>query len=251
MAKSLIRAQNRKKEAEEKKEKNKNKGFFSFFFGSGVSNLVLLTNFLMYYYTHYYVASPEAVTPLILYPANLMKGNFWCFLTAGFIHHDLSHLLFNMLGVFIFAKIVERKLGFLKTLFIYLGSLSIAMLFSTAVYVFFLEKNVAIIGASGAVMGLISAAMLLDPFCITYEMLFPLPVMVKGWLFFYVDVKGFLSGEMDGISHISHLCGFLSVGILVYFLSQKDKARIQTGVWINLFSFVAFVLLGKWLIVNV
>ncbi len=243
MAKKLIRAQKCKKE-------EKKTGVFFFFFGSGVANIVILGNFLMYYYTHYYLTSPEQYSSLVLYPANLLKGNFWCFFTAGFIHHDLSHLLLNMLGVFIFAKIVERKLGFLKTFFIYIGALSIAMLFSTGVYVFFLNKNVAIIGASGAVMGLISAAMLLDPFCITYEMLLPLPVMIKGWLFFYIDIKGFLSGEMDGISHVSHLCGFLSVGILVYFLSKRDKKMITTGVIINVVSFIIFILLGKWYIAN-
>ena len=41
-------------------------------------------------------------------------------------------------------------------------------------------------------MGLVSAAMLLDPFAMTYEMIVPLPVMVKGWMFLYADIGGFL-----------------------------------------------------------
>ena len=184
---------------------------------------------------------------LILYPGNLLAGNYGCLVTSGFIHRNGMHLFLNMLGVFIFARIVERHLGILKTFFVYMGALILSMLFSTGVYVFILQKNVAIIGASGAVMGLIATAMLLDPFCITYEMVFPLPVMVKGWMFLYADVKGFLSGESDGVSHLAHLCGFISVAFLVYFLSKRDKRLMRTGLLINIISFIAFLFIRAWL----
>ncbi len=241
MARSLIRSQKGKT----KQKPGIWRGFLS---GSHVANLMIVLNVIAYYYSHTFLTTPEKISPFVLYPANLLNGNYWCFLTAGFLHQDLSHLVLNMLGVFIFGRIVERKLGVIKTLFIYLGALSISMLFSTAVYVFFLQKNVAIIGASGALMGLISAAMLLDPFYVTYEMIVPIPVMIKGWMFLYIDVKGFLSGETDGISHVSHLCGFLSVAILVYFLSKKDKRQMQSGFFINVVSFILFAVLGNWLI---
>jgi len=196
----------------------------------------------------FYATDQEAIARLFLHPSNLLDGNYGCFFTSGFIHQDGSHLFFNMLGIFIFSNIVERKLGFFKTMFIYLGALSISMLFSTVVYTFFLHKNVAIIGASGALMGLISAAMLLDPLRITYEMLIPIPVMIKGWIFFYIDIKGLLNGEIDGVSHLAHLCGFLSVAILVYFLSKKDQKIMAAGLITNIASFFLFVFLGNLLL---
>jgi len=96
-------------------------------------------------------------------------------------------------------------------------------------------------------MGLLSAAMLLDPFSITYEMIIPVPVMVKGWMFLFADIKGFLGGESDGTSHLAHLCGFISIAALVYFLSDKDKKMINTGLVINILSFMAFLFLRSWM----
>ena len=176
-----------------KKEKRRCFDFFEFLFGSAAANIILALNTAVFYFMYYTPKGTEYIQPFIMYPGNLLKGKAWCVITSGFIHGSFSHFIWNMLGVFIFAKIVEKKLGVRKTLFIYFGALTISMLFSTAVYAFMLNKNVAIIGASGAVMGLISGAMLLSPFTVTYEMILPIPTMVKGWMFFYADIQGFLN----------------------------------------------------------
>ncbi|MFP4472629.1 MAG: rhomboid family intramembrane serine protease [Candidatus Omnitrophota bacterium] len=186
-------------------------------------------------------AGRQYFTELIVYPGNLIKGNYWCLLTGGFVHSSLSHLFFNMLGLLAFGHVVERHLGFWKTVFIYLGALLISMLFSTVVYALILHKNVAIMGASGAVMGLMGAAVLLAPFSVTWEMIVPIPTMFKGWLFLYADLQGFLGGERDGISHLAHLIGFASIVILVYFLTDEDKQRLFAGLVINLVSLALFV----------
>ena len=99
-------------------------------------------------------------------------------------------------------------------------------------------------------MGLVGAAMLLDPFYVTYEMIFPFPVMIKGWIFLYADLKGFLSAFDDGISHVTHLFGFLSVAVLVYFLSKKDKKLMREGLIVNIISFIIFLLLWKFVLVT-
>jgi len=220
----------------------------SFFFGSWSANIIIFLNVAVFLYLDKFIVGDMLFRRIVLYPGNLIKGRWWCLVTSGFLHSDWQHLALNMLGVFIFTKIIERHLGTIKTLFIYVGSLVLSMLFATGIYSLVLHKNVAIIGASGAVMGLISAAMLLDPFRITYEMILPIPTMIKGWLFFYADIKGFLGAEKDGISHLSHLCGFLSVAFLVYFLSKRDKKLMRTGLMINFLSFIAFLFLRDWML---
>ena len=145
-----------------------------------------------------------------------------------------------MVGVFIFGSIVERRFGAGKMLAIYVTALILSMLFAVVIYTFVLHKYVAIIGASGALMGLISCAMLADPFRITYETLLPIPVMIKGWMFCYADVKGFLGGEMDGVSHLAHLLGFLSIAVIIYFSNKEDKKVFLKGLIVNLVSFVFF-----------
>jgi len=185
---------------------------------------------------------------LILSPSALAAGKWWTLLTSGFVHASTGHLAINCLGIFIFGRVVERAVGAGKAAGIYIGALFLSMLFAAAAYGLFLHKDVAIVGASGAVMGLVAAATLLSPLAITYELILPLPVMMKGWMFFYADLKGFMGGERDGISHLAHLFGFLSMGILVYFFSPQEQEKMRLGVVINLVSFAVFLALRKWLL---
>jgi len=204
--------------------------------------LIIAANVAVFFYLRSGADAARLVPGLILSPHNLfVKGRVATILTSGFLHGDGGHLFFNCLGIFIFGSIVERKFGAAKTLFIYLGALVLSMSFSLIIYTFFLHKNVAIIGASGALMGLISCAMLADPFAVTYEVLLPIPVMIKGWMFFYADIRGFLGGESDGVSHLAHMLGFLSVAVIIYFMRGEDRRTLLKGLVINIISFGIFL----------
>ena len=63
---------------------------------------------------------------LISYPSDLLTFRFHTLITSGFLHADIFHLLGNMLGIFIFGRVMERKLGFFKTFLIYFGALIIS-----------------------------------------------------------------------------------------------------------------------------
>jgi hypothetical protein len=83
-------------------------------------------------------------------------------------------------------------------------------------------------------MGILGAAMLLDPFYITYELIIPMPVMVVGWITIYGDITGVLSQSNDGISHIAHLMGFKSVSTGLYLMGEREK--LKKGFIINIIS---------------
>ncbi|MBF0215951.1 MAG: rhomboid family intramembrane serine protease [Candidatus Omnitrophica bacterium] len=210
--------------------------------------LIILANIAVFVYFGEYSKFKGAVDAYVLTPANLFKEHrIYTIITSGFIHKDVKHLFFNCLGIFIFGGIVERRFGFFKTIFIYIGALVLSMAISMFIYLYYLHKGVALIGASGAVMGMISAAMLSEPFLITYETLLPIPVMIKGWMFIYADVLGFLGGEKDGISHLAHMIGFLSIGVIIYFLDKKDRRVFLHGLIINLASFGLFLYFRKYI----
>lgn len=221
--------------------------FFTRFLMETKSGLMLIgINVLAFWYMNMSGFKTPDLQWIVLYPGNLARGYIWTIFTSGFLHRDWTHLFFNMLGILVFSRIVERQLGSWRTLFIYFGALTLSMLFSTIGYAL-AHQNVALIGASGAVMGLISAAMLLEPFCITYEMILPLPVMVKGWLFFYADLRGVLSNVNDGISHLAHVFGFASIAILVFFLSHKERGKMVAGLVVNIISLAAVIYLRRWI----
>jgi len=208
---------------------------------------IIFVNIYFFILIHFTSQSEEFIRSLILFPEHLKSGRFLCVITSGFIHYDLRHLFLNMLGVVAFGRVVERHLGALKTLFIYFGSLAISLLFAGIIHLYFLNNNIAIIGASGAVMGLLATAMLLDPYVVTYEMIFPIPVMIKGWMYLYADIQGLLNPQPDGISHLAHMFGFLSIALLIYFLSKKERKILKEGLIINLFSIMMFFI--AWLVV--
>lgn len=174
---------------------------------------------------------------LINYPSDLFSFRIYTLITSGFLHANLSHLLGNMLALFIFGRVVERKFGVLKTAGIYFGALLISGIFSSIANLL-MNVDIGGLGASGAIMGLVSAATLVDPFYFTYELIIPMPIMVAGWLTIYSDMTGLLSRVDDGIGHFVHLGGFLSISIIMFIIGGKDKEKLKKGFWINIASLI-------------
>lgn len=205
--------------------------------------IIIAANIVFYIHVHWIAHSPEYFQSLIFNEDNLLRFNFFSALTSGFIHFNFSHLFFNMLGVFVFGRIVERHMGWKKTLGIYLAALLFSMIFSLILYQVFFHQDLATIGSSGGVMGLLAAAMLLDPFAITYELIFPMPVIIKAWFYIFADIRGFLSFEPSQVNHLAHIMGFCSIGILIYFFSRKERQLMKEGLLVNVGTLVLFIIL--------
>ncbi|MGE0793203.1 MAG: rhomboid family intramembrane serine protease [Candidatus Woesearchaeota archaeon] len=180
--------------------------------------------------------SDEFFSILVSYPSDLFSIRIFSLITSGFLHANLSHLLWNMLGIFIFGRVIERKLRYKKTALIYFGALIISGIFSSILNLFLFDSNIGGIGASGALMGLIGTAMLLDPMYLTHDLLIPLPVMIVSWVFIIADVQGVLSGINDGIGHLAHIGGFISISLLYFFLDKKYRWKLRSGLWVNIIS---------------
>lgn len=223
------------------KQQSSSFSIFQFLWDSKAALLLIALNVLAFQWMQQAQLKGENLTAFMLHPGSLAQGQWWSLITSGFLHADVSHLVMNCVGIFVFGRVVENEMGFLKTLFIYFSALLISMSASQVIYYFFLKQYTAVIGASGAVMGLLSVSMLLAPFSITWEMILPVPTMFKAWSFLYLDLKGFLGGEADGVSHLAHLCGYVSVAVIAYLLSDKDKSRLFSGLIINVLSLIMFL----------
>ena len=84
----------------------------------------------------------------------------WTLLSSQFLHGGLLHLVSNMLYLWIFADNVEDRLGHLRFLGLYLGSGIMAALSQIVVSS---SSSVPMIGASGAIAGVLGAYLLLFP----------------------------------------------------------------------------------------
>lgn len=127
------------------------------------------------------------------------------FLSSGFLHVDTTHLFVNMLTFYFFADVVIYHLGEIFFVLIYLGSLILGNLFS---YYFHKdEPHYMAVGASGAVMGILYSAILLQPnMMLGLFFVIPIPAYVFGIGYLLYSLYG-MKKRIGNIGHDAHFGG--------------------------------------------
>jgi membrane associated rhomboid family serine protease len=171
-------------------------------------------------------------------PQSIREWNFIPFFASWFMHGSIAHLLGNMLALFILGRVVEKNFGAPKTLMIYIISGFISEAADIALH--FNQLDYHAIGASGAISGIASAAMLVQPFSFTYFILgLPIPIFIIAWLQLWSDITGVFNPDpTSNIAHIAHLGGFFAIAVIAFFLSKEEKGKLKKGLLINLGTLV-------------
>jgi membrane associated rhomboid family serine protease len=154
----------------------------------------------------------------------------WQLVTHAFLHGNTFHLMFNMLGLFMIGERIEELLGPRRYLIYYFVCIVGAAAFHMAVAAMRAEDYASVVGASGALFGVLLA------FGVAFPrqklMLIFLPIPIPAWLFviLYAACELYLgvSGTLAGIAHFAHLGGMLA-GILMMGLwwpQVRTRARL-------------------------
>jgi membrane associated rhomboid family serine protease len=137
---------------------------------------------------------------------------YYRLVTSGFLHVNWMHLIFNMLALYFFSGSVEYYFGPPQFLLIYFASMIGGDLLSLFIHRH--DSGFSSVGASGAVSGIIFAAIAVFP---GMRMgLFFIPIAIPGWIFGLAYVLYSIYGvrsRRDNIGHESHLAGAL-IGML-------------------------------------
>ena len=143
----------------------------------------------------------------------VLAGQWYRLLSAGFMHVSWTHLLVNMLTLYFFVGSVESRLGFGGLAILYLASLLGGNLLSLALQR--RQPEYRAVGASGAVSGVVYAAIALFPGMKLAFILIPIPfpAWIYGVGFILYSIYGMNRGK-DNIGHEAHLGGALT-GLLV------------------------------------
>ena len=133
-------------------------------------------------------------------------------ISSGFVHVSGTHLAFNMISLYFFAGSIEGFLGSIAFVLIYFASLLGGNLFSLFVH----RHNdlYRAVGASGAVSGVVFAAIALFP-GMKLAFIFvpiPFPAWIYGLGFVLYSIYGIRS-QRDNIGHEAHLGGAI-IGLL-------------------------------------
>ena len=148
---------------------------------------------------------------LAMMPQAVIKnGAVWTFITYMFMHAGVSHILFNMLGLFIFGVHAERQMGSKEFLLYYLVTGALAGVLSFIVYVFSGSMIVSLVGASGALYAVMMAYAIFFPSSVIYIWgILPLraPIMVLGYT--VLSIFFVITGGGGNVAHLTHLGGFI------------------------------------------
>lgn len=182
---------------------------------------------------------------LLLWPARMNNpGQYYRFLTAGFVHADYMHLLFNMFSFYFFATALEdpRLLGMVSGYRPAIGPTNLVLLYLSGIIVscvpsFIKKRNqpgYRSLGASGGVAAIIFASIYLDPWN-TISIFFAIPMPSIVFAVLYLAYTAYLARKGAGIvNHDAHLWGSL-YGLLfmividpshgMYFIEQLQHPR--------------------------
>lgn len=167
--------------------------------------------------------------------AILRKKEYIRLLSAGFLHGDLMHLLFNMMTLYFFGPIVNQAFGDFGFLMIYFGSILLGNLFS--LYLYKNQSWYSAIGASGGVSGILFASIAMIPDLPIYFFFIPIPIpgYIFGFLYFAYSVYSMLNPrQQDNIGHAAHLGGAFFG--LIYAVALQPERAIENALFLGIMS---------------
>ncbi|NUO78792.1 rhomboid family intramembrane serine protease [candidate division KSB1 bacterium] len=211
---------------------------YRFGMGAGLTTAVkylIIANVSCFILQH--LVSQELVYWFELVPAWVIhKFTLWQLFTYMFLHGaGIWHILINMLVLWMFGCELEREWGSKQFLLYYFVCGVGAGLFHVLLGI---DSTIPVVGASGAIYGLLMAFGLLFPErIITFLILFILPVHIKAkYLVMIVAGISLFSGIFDpnsGVAHFAHLGGMI-VGFLYLKMDWRWRAmRNRAGSWMS------------------
>lgn len=174
---------------------------------------------------------PRALLNAPLGHPQLLIPPLFSVLTSMFIHGSILHLVGNMLYLYVFGNNVEDHIGHRRFIFFYLLCGIAAALAQTFVAP---SSTIPMVGASGAISGILGAYLLLHPFAqvkllVPYFVIFfvwvPAWLMLGIWFLFQL-LQSILSPADDGgIAFVAHAGGFVAGMLLLPFFRRPNPNR--------------------------
>lgn len=182
----------------------------------------LLTYFFSPVISRYFGLVPKAVWSQLM---------IWQLLTYMFLHGGFFHILYNMFVLWMFGSDLERTWGSREFLKYYLICGVGAGLFNI---LFQPTSMIPIIGASGAIYGLLVAYALLFPDRTVY-LYFLFPIKVKYLVIFLVVIEFFasMSSSGSGIAHLAHLGGAIVGFVYIKGILQGRSIKWKISSFFN------------------
>lgn len=152
------------------------------------------------------------------------------YITYMFMHGGWWHLFFNMWSLMIFGNAVEQQVGTKRFVWYYLLCGIGAALVNQLITWIGIINPAQLVGASGAIYGVMAAAAYFFPNAKLFIIPIPFPIKLKYLVGFYTVCEMYMGiTSIDGVAHFAHLGGILVGLIILIIWKAQEKNRTQRG----------------------
>ncbi|MCD6120258.1 MAG: rhomboid family intramembrane serine protease [Spirochaetales bacterium] len=186
---------------------------------------LIVINFVIFLFRY---ISPTVLGYLALTPVLVIKKAFyWQVFTYMFVHANFTHIFLNMLALFIFGVPLERRLGSTEFLLFYFTVGLLAGLFTLAVNWYSGMYFIPVVGASGAIYGLLLGYAALFPDSVLFIFgILPLKAPIAVLIFAGLEIFYQLTNLQAGVAHLTHLAGILFAYLYFLIRYRIDAVKV-------------------------
>jgi len=164
---------------------------------------------------------PNALLEYLVFLPQYALTRPWTAVTYMFLHGGLSHILFNMVGLFFFGSRVESRLGERRFISLYLLS-GVA---GALAYLIFTPRG-PMVGASGGVFGVMMAFAMFWPREKIYIWgVLPVEARILVAVSTAFALYATYSGRSGGVAHFAHLGGYVGAWLYLQYISRNSAQR--------------------------
>ena len=152
----------------------------------------------------------------------------WRLVSYQFLHGGLMHILFNMLGLFFLGPTLERNWGSKKFVIFYLTCGIAGGLFYTLLVAVGFLPAIPMVGASGAILGMLAACAILFPRFVVFILFFPVPIRVAAIAFTILYFLAVLKRGANAGGDAAHLAGMVTGALYVFSESARAGMKLKS-----------------------
>ncbi len=196
-------------------------GFGASFSGKSVVTWLMIINVVVFLWDGIFGAAARggflAFAPIGYFSVDkaIYGGQVWRFFTYQFIHAGFLHILFNMIGLYFFGPLLENWFGSKRFLAFYLvcgvGGAIVATLLGLIPGADIFPVGAALVGASGAIFGILAACAMLFPHQRVMLLFPPIPMSMRtmALVFLAIAALSVIAGSPNAGGQAAHLGGAL------------------------------------------
>jgi len=182
---------------------------------------LVIIQLVIFVYSFFF--APHLIEQNALSGWRLAHGSGTPMITYMFFHVSIPHFLLNSLALLFFGYNMEKEFGAAQTLTVYF----LSGLLAGGIFTMFAPYRTLVVGASGAIFGLMAYLTLIRPFKISpLPFIIPLPVAVASVLYIIFTAPVIIASGFGGeVAHIAHFGGMIGGGLMAFAINRQQALK--------------------------